>query len=81
VRAKGENTHEPRTAGRQSAGERKPRTAALVRVKLCSDAVVEADSRLQLVDNRGCPSDGSRQPFVSAVETSDYDFEEEDQEQ
>jgi len=41
----------------------------------------ERHPELPLVDNRGCPSDGSRQPFVSAVETSDYDFEEEDQEQ
>jgi len=41
----------------------------------------ERRPELPLVDNRGGPSDGSRQPFATAVETSDYDFEEEDQEQ
>jgi len=41
----------------------------------------ERRPELPLVDNRGCPSDGSRQPFATAVETSVYDFEEEDEEQ
>jgi len=41
----------------------------------------ERRPELPLVDNRGCGSDGSRQPFTTTVETSVHDFEEEDQEQ
>jgi len=40
----------------------------------------ERRPELPLVDNRDCPSDGSHQPFATAVETSNTEFVDEDSE-
>lgn len=40
----------------------------------------ERRHELPLVDNRGCPADGSFEPMVMAVETTDYEYVDSDPE-